>query len=157
MYVWRVEVSDNVYLGFQIHLSLQSFWVIVDSSLGCCTVNRRISPGKTPLISGWKSEGIYNLQIVSESVSDLCLISLSVIGFALFSSTSCLHWSKRCRRPIYELHVMSVFLKGWDRSLQCIFKVFALLSSQCPDLMASSTSLKDLLKSLITFSLIFTF
>lgn len=75
MFVLRMEVSDNVYLGFQIHLSLQSFWMIVDSSLGCFTVNRLISPGKTLLTSGWKSKGIYNLQIVSESVSDLCLLA----------------------------------------------------------------------------------
>lgn len=42
------------------------------------------------------------------------------------------------------LHAMSVFLTGCDRSLQCIFKAFVLLSFQCPDLMASSASLQGL-------------
>lgn len=48
------------------------------------------------------------------------------------------------QKTFYVLHAMSIFLRGWDRSLQCIFKVFALLSSQCPDLMASSTSIQGL-------------
>lgn len=162
MFAWRMEVSDNVRLGFQIHQSLQPFWMIVDSSLGCCIVNRLISPGRAPLTSnGWKSHLWIKGNLQPANSVWICFrslsIILSVIIFALFSCTSCLHRSKRCRRPIYVLHAVSVFLTGWDRSLQCIFKVFALLSSQCPDLMVSSTSLKNLLTSLITFSLIFTF
>lgn len=132
----------------------------VESSLGCCTVNRWISSGRTPLTSGWKSHLWIKENLQPANSVWICFRSLSInlsfIIFALFSCASCLHWSKRCRRPIYVLLAMSVFLTGWDGSLQCIFKAFALLSSRCPDLMASSTSLKELLISLLTFSLIFT-
>lgn len=119
MFALRMEVSDNVHLGLQIHLFLQSFWMIVDSSLGYCTVNGLISPGRAPLTSGWKSHLWIKGNLQPANSIWICFrslsISLSVIIFALFSCTSWLHWSKRCRRPIYVLHAMSVFLTGWDR------------------------------------------
>lgn len=103
MFALRMEVSDNVHLGLQIHLFLQSFWMIVDSSLGYCTVNGLISPGRAPLTSGWKSHLWIKGNLQPANSIWICFrslsISLSVIIFALFSCTSWLHWSKRCRRP----------------------------------------------------------